>query len=75
MGTPGDFNTKVDIGSYYYWGEGCNNTPDGDAVAYGFRVVLFNDNYVFEFYFSLTKLSLYCRAGSWTSAWKQISTL
>lgn len=76
IGTPGDFNTPIGVGSYYYWGGKATNAPDGFDIAYGIRTVLFsssNDG-SFEFFHSRNNNKLYIRCGySWTSGWKEVS--
>ena len=74
ISTPGDFNTPIGVGSWYYWGSNATNTPDGYDIAYGKRVVFYSsDNSVFEIFYSLNNSKLYVRGQAWTSAWKQIN--
>ena len=76
LGTPGDFNAPIDVGSYYYWGNNATNAPDGFDIAYGIRIVLFSssNNGCFEFFHSRNNNKLYIRCGfSWTSEWKEVS--
>lgn len=75
-GSPGDFNAKVGVGSYYYWGGTVTNSPDGQNIAFGFRVVLYShNNGGVELYYSLNNRNLYFRAGATLSstAWKTIT--
>ena len=76
IGTPGDFNTPIEVGSYYYWGNNATNAPDGFGIAYGTRIVLFSSSKdgSFEFFHSRNNKKLYIRCGySWTSEWKEVS--
>lgn len=76
LGTPGDFNTPIEVGSYYYWGNNATNAPDGFGIAYGIRIVLFSSSKdgSFEFFHSRNNKKLYIRCGhSWTSEWKEVS--
>lgn len=74
MGTPGDFNTPTEVGSWYYYGDKVQNSPDGSSIAYGRRAVLYSrGNDVFEFYYSFNNNKFYFRGRQFDSVWTEIS--